>query len=107
VAANKDERVGAALRTLPSLTRLPRLFEGVADGEIHQTSRRIRFQLTNIIDAAASHHACRWYHGFVESPSRRPPRGRARRSENVRTRFSSSMEGAYHRIPGGKLDHVH
>ena len=100
----QDERVGAALWTLPRLTGLPRLFECVADGEIHQTSRRMRFQLTNIIDAAASHHACLWYHGFVESPSRRPPRGWARRSENVRTRFSSSMKKAYHRIPRRKLD---
>jgi len=57
VPAKKDERVGAALRTLPGFAGRPCFFKRVADREIHQTSRRMRFQLTNIIGTAASHQA--------------------------------------------------
>jgi hypothetical protein len=69
----------------------------MADGEVHQTIRLTRFHPTKIIDAAASQILRRMYHGFGESLSRRPPRGRARRSVNVPMRLSSLMWRAYHR----------
>ena len=35
MATQQDERVRAALRTLPGLTRFSRLLEGVANREVH------------------------------------------------------------------------
>jgi hypothetical protein len=65
--------------------------ERVAYREVHQTIRRTRFHPTNAIEAAASQRRRRMYHGRGTSFSRRPPRGRARRSDNSRMRFSSLM----------------
>jgi len=45
---------------------------------------------------AASHHRRRIHHGFVDSCSRRPPRGFARLSDPF-TRCSGSTNRAYHR----------
>jgi hypothetical protein len=91
MALEKDERVGATLRALPGSAGWPDFLERVTDGEIHQTIRRTRFHPTNIIDAAASQRRRRMYHGLRESLSRRPPRGRARRSSSSFTRLSSSL----------------
>ena len=97
VPPQEDERVRTALRALTSVSDRASLVEGVADVEVHQTIRLTRFQPTKIIEAAASQRRRRMYHGFCESSSRRPPRGRARRSDNSLIRFSSLMRRAYHR----------
>jgi hypothetical protein len=105
MALEKDERLGATLRTLTGSAGWPDFLERVTDGEIHQTIRRTRFHPTNIIDAAASQRRRRTYHGLRESLSRRPPRGRARRSASSLMRLSSSlMRSAYHRFSRRKLD---
>jgi hypothetical protein len=105
VALEKDERLGATLRTLPGFADCPDFIERVTDGEIHQTLRRTRFHPTNIIDAAASQRRRRMYHGLAESFPRRPPRGRARRSASSLMRVSSSlMRRAYHRFSHRKLN---
>jgi hypothetical protein len=52
MALEKDERLGATLRTLTGSAGWPDFLERVTDGEIHQTIRRTRFHPTNIIDAA-------------------------------------------------------
>ena len=105
MAPEKDQRLGATLRTLPGFADCPDSVERVTDGEIHQTIRRTRFHPTNIIDAAASHRRRRTYHGLRESFSRRPPRGRARRSASSLMRLSSSlMRRAYHRFSHRKLN---
>ena len=91
MAPEKDQRLGATLRTLPGFADCPDSVERVTDGEIHQTIRLTRFHPTKTIDAAASQSLRRMYHGFGESLSRRPPRGRARRSENAPMRLSSLM----------------
>ena len=64
MALEKDERIGATLRTLPGSAGWPDFLERVTDGEIHQTIRRTRFHPTNIIDAAASQRRRRTYHGL-------------------------------------------
>jgi len=80
VAPQQNQRLSPALRALPGFADGAGFFERVADGEIHQTIRLTRFHPTKIIDAAASQILRRMYQGLGESLSRRPPRGRARRS---------------------------
>jgi hypothetical protein len=105
VAPEKDERLGATLRTLQSFADWADFLERMTDGEIHQTTRRTRFHPTNIIDAVASQRRRRMYHGLGESFSRRPPRGRARRSASSLRRLASSlMRRAYHRFSHRKLN---
>ena len=92
VAAEEDKRVRAALGALPHVANGSGLVEGVPYRVVHQTMRLMRFHPTKAIEAAASHHPWRRYQGF-ESVSRRPPRGRARRSDSslVRLPLSSLM----------------